>query len=258
MMTSVLSAQTGLRVGDMKKTVADEGQLISPLKVIADGIDFGNKDISGENDYAAEMPYDERTGYGGFADSASLVLPPLTQRGTMPSSRWSYLPMSAMWGWNGWNTWDLHPGLNVSLGASVFASFGKGSTRAGFAQNLSVMYAMQLSKNMSLAVGGYFDNINYGSRSYQNGGLSAVLGYQFSDKWFGYIYAQKSIISPDMSPWMYDMTGTGDRIGAAVRYQPNRNFSIQLNVEADHYPNSDRRNRLGYNPMGSDIPTDIR
>ena len=40
---------------------------------------------------------------------------------------------------SGWNSWALHRGLNVQLGASVFAQFGKGAHHgAGFDQAVEV------------------------------------------------------------------------------------------------------------------------
>ena len=58
--------------------------------------------------------------------------------------------------WWGFDTWQLHKGLNVNLGASVFASFGKGAPKgAGFGQDISLMYATPINDKLSLAVGGW-------------------------------------------------------------------------------------------------------
>ena len=94
------------------------------------------------------------------SDDMSLHLPTLTERGTMPQFG---LPMTWYGGWM--NYWKLHRGLNLSLGASVFSTFGSGNTwsGAGFGQNISLMYAMPLSKDnrWSLAFGGYFTNSSW-------------------------------------------------------------------------------------------------
>ena len=86
----------------------------------------------------------------------SLHLPVLTRFGQMP-----YLSMYPyMWG--GYPSWNLHEGLNVSLGASVFTQFGKHAYHgAGFTQDLSMMYATPLTKKLSFAVGGYMEQVSW-------------------------------------------------------------------------------------------------
>lgn len=166
----------------------------------------------------------------------------------------------------GWDSWGLHRGLNVQIGASVFAQFGKGAhSGAGFQQNIALMYAMPVTDKLSVAVGGYLNNINYAGGNWHDAGLSAVVGYRFNEHWEAYIYGQKSITNnvadrmryslydgyygggygigagrmgafsrnfygmPAYS--IYDMTDMGDRIGATVRYNVNDNFSIQVSME---------------------------
>lgn len=128
--------------------------------------------------------------------------------------------------------WDLHKGMNISLGASVFASFGKHSSGVGFGQNLSAMYATQLTDRVSLAVGGYINNVYWAQNAYREAGLTAVLGYKFDEHWEGYIYGKKSLANTYMPMPLYDMSDIGDRIGAAVRYNINQNVSIQVSVSA--------------------------
>ena len=140
--------------------------------------------------------------------------------------------------WSGAGMWNMHTGLNVSLGASVFSSLGKsryGGT--GFAQNITAVYLMPLSNKLSLAVGGYFDNINWGHRSFRDAGLNAVLGYRFNEHWEAFIYGQKSLINNKEMPIpYYYMNNVGDRIGAAVRYSPNQTFSVTVSVEGRSEP----------------------
>lgn len=162
-----------------------------------------------------------------------LHIPTLSNYGTMPSARW----YPYMWG--GWHTWDVHEGLNASLGASVFSTFGSGNTYsgAGFAQNISLIYAKPLTEKFSIAVGGYFSNVSWWHSSYRNAGVTAVLGYQFDQHWSAYLYAQKNL-TPDikrMPLHLMDMNELGDRIGAAVRYTFNPNFSIQVSFETNKY-----------------------
>ncbi len=160
-------------------------------------------------------------------DSA-LHLPTLNAYGQMPS----YINRWTMYGLTGYYDWDLHRGLNMNLGASVFASLGSGGpSGAGFAQNLSGMYALPLSNKLSLAVGGYFVNANWAGRNLRDAGLNAVLGYRFDEHWEAYLYGQKSLMRPKIAWPFYDMNELGDRLGAALRYNFNPSFSIQLNVE---------------------------
>lgn len=150
----------------------------------------------------------------------------------------------------------LHKGLNVSLDLSAFAAFGHHLPhRGGFSQTLSATYLTPLSKNdrLWMAAGGYLSNTMWGGDSYRDGGLYAMLGYRFNDHWEAYVYGQKSVannyssfrnrywgyspcrsgIAPMMGgPMGYGMGAAGaDVIGAAVRYNFNPNFSIQVNVE---------------------------
>lgn len=127
--------------------------------------------------------------------------------------------------------WELHKGLNVNLGLSVFATFGKHTPKgAGFGQNISAMYATPLTSKLSLAIGGYFSNIYWTSNSYRDAGLNAILGYRFNEHWEAYLYGQKSMTDNRIPMPLRDMNNMGDRIGAAVRYNVNPSFSIQMSV----------------------------
>ena len=168
---------------------------------------------------------------GSRADS--LHLPLLNHYGQMPS-----LGMYPIL-WGGLSNWQLHEGLNVNLGASVFTSFGRHSySGAGFQQDIALMYATPLSSKASLAVGGYMNNMTWRHNSWRDAGLTAVLGYRFDEHWEGYLYGQKSLLTNRrFMPYpLYDMSNLGDRIGAAVRYNFSPSFSIQVNVESREYP----------------------
>lgn len=152
----------------------------------------------------------------------------------------------------GWYGWDLHQGLNINVGLSAFTQFGKHARHGvGFSQNLSAIYATPLSEKLSLALGGYINNVNWDGDNYRSGGINAQLGYRFDEHWEAYLYAQKTLYNNmphynwygyrgmypmDMmmpyDAYMYNV----DRIGAAVRYNFNPSFSIQLNVEHNWIP----------------------
>lgn len=177
----------------------------------------------------------------GLAPQDSLHLPALTSHGHVRP-----FALAPYW-YGNWDNWQLHRGLNVNLGASVFAQFGKHAYHgAGFGQSISAMYAMPLDQNLSLAVGGYFNNMSWAHNSFRDAGLTAVLGYRFNEHWEAYIYGQKSLANNQPMPLpLYYMhshgglqSGLGDRIGAAVRYNFNPSFSIEVSVEKQWLPNN--------------------
>jgi len=155
----------------------------------------------------------------------SLYLPALNQYG---QARINMYPLD----WSGAYSWDLHAGLNVNIGLSVFATFGNSAWRGtGFGRNISAMYAVPLTDKLSFAAGGWFSGMNWSHGTYHDAGLNAVLGYRFDEHWEGYIYGQKSLIDKRMPRPLYDLGRLGDRIGAAVRYNFNPSVSIQVSVE---------------------------
>ena len=134
--------------------------------------------------------------------------------------------------------WDLHEGLNMNLGMSVFAQLGKHSySGMGFTQDLSAMYVKPITNRLTIAAGGFLSNINWAHDSYRNAGLSAIVGYRFDDRWEAFVYGQKSIVSNHRIPYpLMDMQDLGDRIGASVRYNVNPSVSIELSVERRNTP----------------------
>lgn len=172
-----------------------------------------------------------------------MVLPALTDQGKMPSLSHPYglggwcHPM-----WGGFGMWNLHEGLNVSLGLSVFSTFGSGGTwsGAGFGQNVAMLYAKPITARLSIAAGGYLSNATWAHDTFREAGLTAVLGYQFDDHWTGYLYGQKSLRRNQPMPCLLqDIHDMGDKIGAAIRYSFSPSFSIQLNVEKRFLNDSD-------------------
>ena len=163
-----------------------------------------------------------------LAADTTLHLPVLNSLGQVPyMDTW---PMS--YSFLGYGDWRLHSGMNLSVGASVFASFGKHAPKgAGFAQDIVGMYAVPLTPKLSLAAGGYFLNADWGGMNVRDAGASGVLGYQFNERWEGYLYGQKSLVEP-RTPWpLYPMQEVGDRIGAAIKYNITPQFSINLSIE---------------------------
>lgn len=165
--------------------------------------------------------------FGNAEASDSLHLPLLDARGRVHTAVY---PL----GWGGWYGWNLHDGLNLNIGASVFASFGKGAWHgAGFGQNIAAMYALPVTDKLSVAVGGYLSNVYWAHNSYRDAGLNAVVGYRFDEHWEAYMYGQKSLVNRRMPLPLYDINALGDRIGAAVRYNFSPSVSVQVSVERE-------------------------
>ena len=190
-------------------------------------------DLPAGNVLAAMRP-DGTLGYLPVYDD-SLHLPLMDASGRVLSA--GYMPFGLM----NWSSFGLHRGLNLSVGASVFAQFGKHAHGGvGFTQHISALYAMPLTNRLSLAVGGYFDQMQWNHNTVHDAGLTAVLGYQFNEHWEAYLYGQKSLVnSRDVPYYLYDIGAVGDKIGAAVKYNFNPSLSIQMSVEHMAYPKRD-------------------
>lgn len=184
--------------------------------------------------------------------------------------------------------WGLHEGLNVSLGLNAFVTSGKHVPhRGGFGQNLSLSYLTPLTKDRKLwlNVGGSLNHTTWGGDSYRDGSVYAMLGYRFNDRWEAYIYGQLSLCnnydqlysryygygpcSLGYGPYALGMSWGGyglmngamgfggipgaNVVGAGVKYNVNRNFSIGFNIEGVWYNNSSTPsyNRKGDYPLPS-------
>lgn len=145
--------------------------------------------------------------------------------------------------------WGWHKGLNVDLSLSVMTQFGKNRRHgAGFGQRLNAIYLTPLTDKLWLAAGGTVSNILWSGDSYRQGAVYAALGYRFNEHWEAYAWVQKQVAS-NMSygfryprtgyyyaPMDYDIYGYGDRIGGAIKYNLNPNFSFQISIESVNIP----------------------
>lgn len=197
---------------------------IEPIETISgtDGLQSHFQPLKGEDIYLGDV-------------QDTLHLPRLNYRGqVVPLGHYPYF-------WDGYWGWDLHEGLNVSLGASVMAQFGKHArSGAGFGQNIAMVYAAPLTKKLTFAVGGYFNRLSWSHDAYHDAGITAVLGYRFDEHWEAYIYGQKSITHSNYMPMpLYGMGMMGDRLGAAVRYNFSPSMSIEVSVETDRLPQTE-------------------
>lgn len=216
----VLNEKVGENLNEkvLNENLTDKVLNEKPVNEAVDGSSFAA-------DRAVEPSF---LGAFGGEHTDSLNLPAIGMRGEV-------LPMTLRpLYWGNWYNWSLHKGMNVSLGASVFAEFGKNARGgAGFTQNVSAMYAVPVTKKLSVAVGGYFNNIMWQHDTWREAGVSAIMGYKFNDHWEAYLYGQKSLAGNRrfMPCTVYDISNIGDRIGAAVKYNVNPNFSFQVSVE---------------------------
>ena len=95
-----------------------------------------------------------------------------------------------------------------------------------------MQYATALTSRLSIAVGGYLDNMYWANTTFRDAGMTAVLGYKFNEQWEGYVYGQKSIVTNvPIPPYLQELNEMGDRIGAALRYNITPNISVQMSVE---------------------------
>lgn len=185
----------------------------------------------------------ELTNRSTYVADSSMVIPPV---GILPYATYGY---------------GLHRGLNVSLDLSAFATFGKNLPhKGGFTQNINATYLAPLTKDGKLwiAGGGYLNSTFWGSDNYRDVGLYAMLGYRFNEHWEAYVYGQLSLSNnynrygmgyygwpyrygwpmANVMPMGYGMGAAGANVlGAGVRYNVNKNFTIGLNIEGVWYDN---------------------
>lgn len=159
-------------------------------------------------------------------DDSLVALPALSSFNGVPIS----YPYS-MYGT--FDDWCLHKGINASMGMSVTVGLGSDSySGAGFSQNLAVMYATDINKRFSIAVGGYFNHLDWNGAGYKDAGFSAILGYHIDDRWDAYVYAQKSLVNPRIPRYLrYIDSNIGDRIGAMVSYKLSPSTTVSVSVE---------------------------
>ena len=220
MVCSVLRAQDQpVGVDAVNNRLPEEGIQMQPVASDRHGFDGYSPDDD-----------DDATYLGALNDS--LHIPTLDMLGHRP-----IIGLYPLMGW-GLSDWNLHQGLNVSVGASVFSQFGRHACHhgAGFTQQVAAMYAVPLTSKLSIAFGGYYDHINWAHQSSHDAGINAVVGYMFNPNWEAYLYAQKSLTHSKMPMPLYYMGDMGDRIGAAVKYNFNPSVSVELNVEYHDFP----------------------
>ena len=152
-------------------------------------------------------------------------LPPLTYRGTIAT----YPYLGSMF--TSLGNWELHPGLNASLSASAIFGLGNNSG-SGFANSVAVMYAGQIMPKLSFSIGGYSSFLDWGRHQMKDAGMTAMLNYRIDEHWEAAVFAQKSMMQPNMPLRQMWWLGAdfGNKIGASIKYNINPNVSIQVSV----------------------------
>lgn len=163
----------------------------------------------------------------------SLDLPPVNSQTGTPNTAMACYPY---YGFGGFNDWNLHTGMNTTIDMSVMGGIGRHSYPGiGFGTNISMMYAKPLSKKLSLAIGGYMSRLSWGANSYNDVGLSGVLGYTINDKMNLSVYGQKSLTNPRIPFPMNAYGNLGDKFGAMFQYKPTSSMSFSVSVESSRY-----------------------
>lgn len=162
---------------------------------------------------------------GLLMPDTTFSLPPLTYRGTIAT----YPYFGNMF--TGFGNWDLHPGLNASLSASAIFGLGENSG-SGFSNSMAVMYAGQIMPKLSFSIGGYSSFLDWGRHQMKDAGLTAMLNYRIDEHWEAAVFAQKSLMQPNMPLRQMWWLGAdfGDKIGASIKYNINPNISVQFSV----------------------------
>lgn len=164
----------------------------------------------------------------------SLLLPPISTPDlpVQPFGMFGFTPFGCLPS----TAWQLHPGLNASVGMHVSVAAGKYAPRgAGFGQDATFLYALPVTDRLSVAAGIYAGNINWGFLHYRQAGFAALAAYRLNDRISIYAYGNKSF-TPDNPLYGYPMqTWTPDRLGGMVNFKLGEKSSISIGIEGQKY-----------------------
>ncbi len=142
--------------------------------------------------------------------------------------------------WGGYQ-WDLHKGMNVNVSASAFATTGNHDyfPGSGFSTDVSALYVAPLSKKLTVAVGLYGSQNNFGRYgSFNDFGLQGIVNYQYNDRLNLSAYGRLSFINPKI-PYplraMYPLMRTQSTFGANLDYKISNSVSVHVGVRGDKY-----------------------
>lgn len=137
--------------------------------------------------------------------------------------------------YGGCGIWDLHEGLNANVGMYVTTSFGRNRfPGVGFGVGVSTMYAKMLTNRLSLAAGGFYNHLVWGSSSINQVGLNLMLGYQLTDRLSVYGYVSRAFTPSNIEtliPVFPYLDCYGSRFGAMFHFNVNEHVSVSVSVE---------------------------
>lgn len=136
----------------------------------------------------------------------------------------------------GFTTWELHKGLNASVGLNVtFSPSRYAPSGVGFGQDAAFMYATPVSKRVSIAGGLYASHMDWGFLSYKDVGIAGVAAFKVNERISIYAYGNKSLM-PQRMPYYYPLPYfSTDRLGGMVNFKLGESASISIGVEGRKY-----------------------
>lgn len=136
----------------------------------------------------------------------------------------------------GFATWELHKGLNASVGLNVtFSPSRYAPSGVGFGQDAAFMYAVPVSKRVSIAGGLYASHMDWGFLSYKDVGIAGVAAFKVNERISIYAYGNKSLM-PQRMPYYYPLPYfSTDKLGGMVNFKLGESASISIGVEGRRY-----------------------
>ena len=136
----------------------------------------------------------------------------------------------------GFATWELHKGLNASVGLNVtFSPSRYAPSGVGFGQDTAFMYAVPVSKRVSIAGGLYASHMDWGFLSYKDVGIAGVAAFKVNERISIYAYGNKSLM-PQRMPYYYPLPYfSTDKLGGMVNFKLGESASISIGVEGRRY-----------------------
>lgn len=138
----------------------------------------------------------------------------------------------------GYSTWELHKGLNASIGINLtFSPSQYAPSGVGFGQDATFLYMIPLSKRLSIAGGLYASNMNWGYYNHRNVGITGIAGYQLTEKISLYAYGNKTLTPNYKNGYHYpSYYFDADKIGGLVNFKVSNAASFSIGIERNSYP----------------------
>lgn len=133
----------------------------------------------------------------------------------------------------GFSTWELHQGFNASIGLNLTFSPSKyAPSGVGFGQDAAFMYALPISKRISVAGGLYASHMNWGFLNYKQIGFAGVAAFQLTDRVSFTAYGVKSLM-PHRPNYYYPLPNYNpDRFGGMFNFKIGESAAISIGVES--------------------------